>query len=145
MNYAEHIEAAESFLLGQEEAMAAGRGMLAAEAVWGATAQVINAVNHARGRRAHANNTGDRRRAIQYLGNKYDDDELAEGFRAALRRLHNHFYQGHLSNSELAESLESGRRFIAVMIELAEREMAESAPPREDSPETVSDGAPPST
>ena len=143
MNYSEHIEAAESFLSGQEEAMEAGRGMLAAEAIWGATAQVINAVNHARGRRAHANNTRERRRVVEYIFDKYRDTELERGFNTALRQLHNHFYQRHLSDAALVDSLETGRRFIAAMIELAEREMAELTMPQEDSRETPSDGAPP--
>lgn len=143
MNYADHIEAAESFLSGQEEAMEAGRGMLAAEAIWGATVQVIDAANHARGRRAHANNTRDRQRAIQYLQHKYRDVELEAGFRTALRQLHNHFYRGHLSDSELDELLESGRRFIVTMIELAEREMEELSAQQAEAPESASDAAPP--
>ena len=144
MNYSEHIEAAESFLSGQEEAMAAGRGMLASEAVWGATAQVINAVNHARGRRAHANNTRERRRVVEYLFDKYRDEELERGFNAALRQLHNHFYQGHLSEADLVDALDTGRTFITTMIELAGSEMAELTAPQEDSPGTASDGYLPS-
>ena len=54
MNRAEHIESAQAFLRGEAILTEAGLGMMAAEAIWGATVQVVNAVNHARGRRAHA-------------------------------------------------------------------------------------------
>ena len=128
MNYAEHIAAAESLTREAEQLPnAGGSGMLAAEAIWGATAQVVNAINHARGsRRRHANNNRERRRTITYLESKYTNDEIRSGFEVALGKLHNHFYGGHLDEVELSESLESGREFIATMIELAALELAET-------------------
>ena len=144
MNQEEHIAASRDFMRGEELLTDEGLGMLAAEAIWGATTQVVNAIHHVRTRRAHANNNRERRRAIQYLTDKYGvGDDIEDGFDTALRQLHNHFYHSHLSDADLMDSLESGRRFIAAMIELAEREMAELTMPQEDSRETPSDGAPP--
>jgi len=126
MNYERHIAAAESFL--REEGRLSndgGAGMLSAEAVWGASAQVINSVNHAQGnRRAHVNKNYERRQIIQDLEAKYGV-ALDSGFDTALRDLHNHFYGGHLSETNLADSLIAGRRFVSTMIELAARELSE--------------------
>ena len=126
MNYAEHIAAAESFLRGDEIASAEGLGMLAAEAIWGATAQVINAVRHAQNIRSHANNNRERRRLIDYMAVKYNEPEIADGFETVIRRLHNHFYGGHLSETDLAAYLATGRNFMATMLELAALEAAET-------------------
>ena len=126
MNYERHIAAAESFL--HEEwrlSNDGGSGMLSAEAVWGATVQVINAINHARGsRRAHVSKNYERRQIIQDLETKYGI-ALNVGFQAVLGDLHSHFYGGHLSETELADSLIMGIRFVSTMIELAARELPE--------------------
>ena len=126
MNYERHIAAAESFL--REEGRLSndgGSGMLSAEAVWGAAVQVINSVNHAQGsRRAHVNKNYERRQIILNLESKYGV-VLDGGFNTALGDLHNHFYGGHLSETELAVSLTAGRRFVSTMIELAARELSE--------------------
>ena len=130
MNYERHIAAAESFL--REEGRLSndgGSGMLSAEAVWGAAVQVINAVNHAQGsRRAHVNKNYERLQIVHGLQAKYGV-ALNVGFSAALGDLHNHFYGGHLSESDLADSLMLGIGFVSTMIELAARELSE----REDS------------
>ena len=127
MNYERHIEAAQSFL--HEEARLAkdgGAGMLSAEAIWGATVQVINAVHHAQGSpRAHINKNYERYQIIYDLEAKYGA-ALFDGFEAALRDLHNHFYGGHLSETDLAISLIAGRNFVTDMIELAARELSAS-------------------
>ena len=136
MNYEQHIAAAES-LAREEERLSndGGAGMLSAEAIWGATVQVINAINHARDRRAHANNNRDRRVVIDYLEARYQDLVIEDGFETALRRLHNHFYGGHLSETELAAYLDTGRGFIAAMIELAALEAAETERAEQESVE----------
>ena len=126
MNYERHIEAAQSFL--REEARLSndgGAGMLSAEAVWGATVQAVNAINHAQGSpRAHINKNHERQAVIHHLETKYGV-MLDDGFDAALRYLHNHFYGGHLSETDLADSLMLGRNFVTDMIELAARELSE--------------------
>ena len=127
MNYERHIGAARSFL--NEESRLAkdgGAGMLSAEAIWGAAVQVINAVNHAQGSpRAHVNKNHERYQIIYDLESKYGVT-LYNGFDAALRDLHNHFYGGHLSDTNLANSLMMGRDFVTAMIGLAARELSES-------------------
>ena len=126
MNYERHIAATESFLLEEGRlSNEGGAGMLSAEAIWGAAVQVINAVNHARGsRRAHVNKNYERRRIVHDLEVKYGV-ALDIGFDAALGDLHNHFYGGHLSESDLAESLMLGIGFVSTMIELSARELSE--------------------
>ena len=137
MNYERHIEAAEIFL--REEARLSndgGSGMLSAEAIWGATVHVINAVNHAQGSpRAHVNKNHERQQIVYDLEAKYGVG-LDDGFIAARRDLHSHFYGGHLSEDELANSLIVGRDFAIDMIELAARELSETDEPADSSSET---------
>ena len=126
MNYERHIEAVQSFL--REEARLAkdgGAGMLSAEAIWGAAVQVVNAVHHAQGSpRAHVNKNYERYQIIYDLEAKYGV-ALYSGFDAAIKDLHNHFYGGHLTQTDLANALMLGRDFVTAMIELAERELSE--------------------
>ena len=124
MNYAEHISAAETFLLAEETLSESGMGMAAAECVWGAAVQSIESANHANGitRHVHSNARG-MREVIDRLGLKYDlFDEVNGGFTDARNALHNHFYTGRLSGEELHLSLERGRDFVNLMLELAARE-----------------------
>ena len=127
MNYERHIEAAETFL--REEARLSndgGSGMLSAEAIWGATVHAINAVNHAQGSpRAHVNKNHERQQTVRGLEAKYGA-ALYGGFTTTLKDLHNHFYGGHLSETELTHSLIVGRDFVTDMIELAARELSAS-------------------
>ena len=56
MNYAQHIAEAELCLVSSALLMESGSKLVAAEAIWGAAVQVINAANHARGVNRHPTN-----------------------------------------------------------------------------------------
>ena len=125
MNYENHVAAARMFLSAAEILSELGMGMAAAEMVWGAANQAIDAVNHRMGVPRHASNNRDRRRVLQRIGRAHGvESELVGGFRTVTSRLHNHFYSGNLSGDELEESMEAGVLFATRMLELAE------SPPR---------------
>ncbi len=78
MTYEEHIAEAKTFLLAEGLLNESGMGMAAAEVVWGAAIQVIDATSHQmRGR--HIGGNRDREQIVEYLENKYDFDELSGG------------------------------------------------------------------
>ena len=121
MTYEEHIEATKTFLLAEELLIRSGMDMAAAEAVWGAAIQVIDATAHQAGARYVGSNR-DRAQIVEYLENKYGRYDLNAGFDSVKTYLHNHFYTGRLNNAELSRYLESGIDFVNRIIELSERE-----------------------
>lgn len=124
MTYQEHILAAETFLQGEKLLSELGMTMLAAEAVWGAVIQVLDAVNHQLGSR-HTNNNHERQLIIAYMESKYGFDHLIDDFKNTIR-LHNHFYTGRLSDMDAYLSAKAGVHFVNLMIELSKREDAEN-------------------
>ena len=124
MTYQEHILAAETFLQGEKLLSELGMTMLAAEAVWGAVIQVLDAVNHQLGSR-HTNNNHERQLIIAYLESKYSFDHLIDDFKNTIR-LHNHFYTGRLSDMDAYLSAKAGVHFVNLMIELSKREDSEN-------------------
>ena len=124
MTYQEHIEAAEIFLLAADILKEDGMGMITAEAVWGAAAQAIWAANHSLTRR-HPSGNRDRDMIISHLGDKYDlRSELDIGLKSVTNELHNHFYTGRLSETDLALHLRIGETFVNQMLDVARRENA---------------------
>ena len=121
MTYEEHIAAAKSFLIAKELLIQSEMYMVAAEVVWGATVQVIDAINHQLGAR-HTSNNRDRAQIVEYFEDKYGPESLNAGFASVKDGLHNHFYTGRLSHQELSQHLETGIKFVNRMIELSERE-----------------------
>ena len=125
MNHAQHIEAADLCLYHAAALAEAGVGILAAEATWGAAVHVIDAANHARGVNRHPGSNRDRRSILRYFEEKYDlETDLTNPFTISVLHLHNHFYTGRLSDTELRRHLETGRAFVVTMIELSARESA---------------------
>jgi hypothetical protein len=120
--YHEHIEVAEAFLLAADMLQEVGMGMIAAEAVWGAAAQVIWAANHSLTPR-HPNGNRDRVAITSRLGDKYGlRSELDLGFNSVAHRLHNHFYTGRMNQQDLELHLGIGEFFVNRMIRLARLE-----------------------
>ena len=120
MNYEDHVAAARTFLSAAEILSESGMGMAAAEMVWGAAVQAIDAANHSMGMTRHASRNRDRRMVVERIGRAHGvDEELADGFSAAANRLHNHFYTGRLSAEDLEDSIEAGVSFARLMLELA--------------------------
>lgn len=124
MNYEDHIAAAKSFMLAEGLLRESAMGMAAAEMVWGAAIQTMDAVSHRTGAR-HTGSNRNRELVIEYLSNKYGPLDLIQGFEA-VGHLHNHFYTGRLSSQELFRYLATGLPFIDRMMELAEREGTEN-------------------
>ena len=121
MNYEDHVAAARTFLNAAEILSESGMGMAAAEMVWGAANQAIHAANHSMGITRHASRNRDRRLVVERIGRAHGvEEELADGFRAAANRLHNHFYTGRLSAEELEENMKAGVSFARLMLELAD-------------------------
>ena len=127
MNYMEHIADAEMFLDTADILMGLRRDRAAAEMIWGAAVQAIDAANHRRTQR-HLNHRG-RLDVVQRLQDKYGlSYEFSDMFRNVRGALHNYFYTGRLSESDFAVEFARGRRFVSVMIELAHREHADAPP-----------------
>ena len=125
MNYEDHVAAARTFLSAAEILSELGMGMAAAEMVWGAVNQAIDAVNHRMMITRHASNNRDRRRVLQRIGRAHGmERELANSFSAVLSNLHSHFYKGDLPPDALERHMRNGVLFATRMLELAE------SPPR---------------
>ena len=123
----EHIADAEYFLDTAEILTDLGRDRAAAEMIWGAAVQAIDAANHRRTPR-HVQHRG-RTATVNRLQDKYGRySELSYQFRVVRGSLHNHFYTGRLSEPEIATALVEGRTFVNAMIELAHREHADTQP-----------------
>ena len=122
MNYSEHIAAAETFLRAEELLSAAAMDMAAAEMLWGAAVQAIDAVSHLAGGRHPANNRA-REQVVGQLESIHGiAGELSDDFKVRIIVLHNHFYTGRLGPYHLSLYLAIGRAFVSRMIDLAGRE-----------------------
>ena len=123
MNYSQHIAAAETFLQAEELLSAAAMDMAAAEMLWGAAVQVIDAVSHRAGGRHPANN----RARLQVVGQVESmhriAGELSDGFKTRISVLHNHFYTGQIGLRDLPVYLNGGREFVNRMLDLTDREI----------------------
>ena len=125
MNYEDHIASARMFLSAAEILSGLGMGMAAAEMVWGATVQAIDAVNHRMMVTRHAGSNRDRRRVLERLERAHGmDGALRDSFMSVVNDLHNHFYKGNLSPDALGIHMRNGMLFATRMLELAE------SPPR---------------
>ena len=121
MNYEGHVAAARTFLSAAEILSEMDMGMAAAEMVWGAAVQAIDAANHRMAITRHAGSSRDRRRVVQRVGRARGiEEELYDGFRVVVGKLHNHFYTGRLSAEELEENMRLGVSFANLMLKLAD-------------------------
>ena len=124
MNYEDHIAAAKTFMHAEGLLTESAMGMAAAEVVWGAAIQTMDAISHRTGAR-HTGSNRTRELVIEHLSNKYGPLNLIQGFEA-VGHLHNHFYTGQLSNQELFRYSATGLQFVNLMMELAERKGPEN-------------------
>ena len=121
MNYEGHVAAARTFLSAAEILAEMDMGMAAAEMVWGAAVQAIDAASHRMSIPRHAGRNRDRRRVVQRMGQAHGvEKEVSDGFSAVTNGLHNHFYTGRLSADELEENMRLGVSFANRMLELAD-------------------------
>ena len=125
MNYEDHVASARTFLSAAEILSELGMGMAAAEMVWGATVQAIDAANHRMMIMRHASNNRDRRRVLERLERAHGlDGALQDAFGFVVSDLHSHFYKGNLSPDDLEMQMRNGVLFANRMLALAE------SPPR---------------
>ena len=123
MNYEQHIAEARLCLASQESLMESGSKLVAAEAIWGAAVQVINAANHARGVSRHPRNNATRVHIVERLQSEAGlGDDLSIALHDIIRKLHTHFYNGHLNDTELRAEILEGRNFVNRMIDLLDQE-----------------------
>lgn len=122
MRAEEHITAAREFLAAERLLTDRWLGMIAAESMWGAAVQAIDALMHLDGQ-GHADRNRARERIIQNLiGAGVLDKERLDDFQYVLISLHNHFYTVRLSPGALAMNLRIGRGFVNSLLAAAERQ-----------------------
>lgn len=94
--------------------------MIAAESIWGAAAQAVDALMHLEGQ-GHADRNRARERVIQNLiGAGSLNTERLDDFQYVLIPLHNHFYTARLSPGSLARNLRIGRCLVNSLLATAE-------------------------
>ena len=115
MQIEQHLTAARQFLDDAATLEASGSHMGAAEMIWGATVQALEAIGHIRtgNARGSLNN-----RARRELSESIGSASLLQ-YRKTQRDLHGHFYRGHLNPDERADSLRQGRDYAAELLAIA--------------------------
>ena len=117
MIYDEHVAAARTFLAAQELLIQSEMDMAAAEVVWGAAIQAVDAANHTLGQR-HARNNRERGEIVEFLESSFNLTGLSDGLKLTINQLHNHFYTGRLSSREVSLYLEAGVAFVNQLLNL---------------------------
>ena len=115
MQIQQHLAASRRFLEAATLLENEGSDMGAAEMIWGATVQVLEAIGHIKEGNVRGSLGNRRRRELAetilpgYLSNYYN----------ALHELHGHFYKNHLPPAELATRMQQGRDYIAELLAIA--------------------------
>ena len=115
MQIQQHLAASRRFLEAATLLENAGSDMGAAEMIWGATVQVLEAIGHIKEGNVRGSLGNRRRRELAetilpgYLSSYYN----------ALHELHGHFYKNHLLPAELATRMQQGREYIAELLAIA--------------------------
>ena len=115
MQTGQHIEAAQRFLDSASMLESAGSNMGAGEMIWGAAIQALEAINHIRtGTATGSLSSNGRRRLV--------DSVIYDGvnrYNRIQNELHAHFYSGHLSPPEFADSMRRGRQCATELLAIA--------------------------
>jgi len=115
MQTGQHIAASQRFL---DDALALefrGSHMAAAEMIWGATVQALEAIGHIRAGNATGNLSRNARRRLAgsaVFGGLQHYDRI-QG------RLHAHFYDGHLTSQERDAQMRLGRAYVSELLATA--------------------------
>ena len=115
MQIEHHLAASRRFLDDAVALESESSHMGAAEMIWGATVQALEAIGHisAGNVRAHLSSNGRRRLAASIV-----NDGLAKYYRAQ-NDLHGHFYKGNLEPQSRAESMRQGHDYVAELLNIA--------------------------
>ena len=115
MQTEQHIEASQRFLGDALALESMGSDMGAAEMIWGATVQVLEAIGHIR--------TGNARGHLSANGRRRLAESLAfdgmHRYNLTKNDLHAHFYDGHLTSQALAVRMQQGRIFVTELLAIA--------------------------
>ena len=115
MQTGQHIEASQRFLDDALALESKGSHMGAAEMIWGATVQALEAIGHiSLGNAAgHLSRNGRRRMAESVAF------EGMHRYNRTQHELHAHFYDGHLASQERDVQMRLGREFVTELLAVA--------------------------
>ena len=116
MQTVQHIEACQRFLDDALALESRGSHMGAAEMIWGATVQALEAIGHITAENAteHLSRNARRRLAgsVAFEG--------TERYYQTQQELHAHFYDGHLTSQERDLQMRLGREFVGELLSIAQ-------------------------
>ena len=115
MQTEQHLTAARQFLTDATTLEAAGSTMGAAEMIWVATVQALEAIAHIKAGNARGSLSSRRRRET---AENISFESLTQ-YRRNQHDIHGHFYKNHLSPAELAVKMQQGRDYIAELLAIA--------------------------
>ena len=115
MQTEQHLEASQRFLDDASALESRGSHMGAAEMIWGAAIQALEAIGHITAGNATGNLSRNARRRLA-------ESVAFEGLRRYTliqNDLHAHFYQGHLTFQERDVRMRLGREFVGDLLSIA--------------------------
>ena len=112
MQTGQHIEASQRFLNDALMLESDGSHMGAAEMIWGALIQALEAIGHISSGNATAHLSSNRRRRLA----EFVIFDGWDRYGSVQNGLHAHFYRGHQSPAEYAESMRQGREFVTGLL-----------------------------
>ena len=116
MQTRQHIEASQRFLGDALALESRGSHMGAAEMIWGATVQALEAIGHIRmGNAIEHLSRNARRRLAEFVV-----FEGMQRYNLTQNDLHGHFYSGHLAFEEYADSMRQGRELVTELLSIAQ-------------------------
>lgn len=115
MQIQQHLTASRRFLEAAALLENEGYAPAAAEMIWGATVQSLEAIGHIKAGNVRGTLSNRRRRE---LARTISPGALSRYYNA-LHELHGHFYKNHLHPAELAIRMQQGRNYVAELLSLA--------------------------
>ncbi len=113
----EHVAISRRFIRQAEEELESGDLLQASEKAWGAVAHRLKAIARQRGWRQGRH--GDFYTIANLLGQETGRTEELEQLLANADGLHANFYNAHMSESEVRESIDGVKEFLAVLDQIA--------------------------
>ena len=115
MQTGQHIAESQRFLDNALMLESEGSHMGAAEMIWGAVVQAMEAIGHISSENTVAHLSGNGRRRLA-------SSTIRQGFRRyseIQNGLHAHFYRGHLTPEEQTEQMRLGRDYVSELLAIA--------------------------
>lgn len=109
MKHEEHVSAAQDFLEASALLRERGFDRIAAESMWGALVDAINALAHIDGD-GHARRIRDRKQVISaFIERDVLGEDVALAFQSDAIALHNYFYDGNMRSEAFAAHMRAAR------------------------------------